>query len=63
VADIGEEEALVDGDVGGILVGVPFPTHMGITALLLVVPLLLLLLPPLVIAPALSLDIGHFAIK
>jgi hypothetical protein len=58
VADVGEEEALVDGDVGGILVGggvggaligVPFPTHMGITTLLLVVPLLL---PPfLVVAP------------
>jgi hypothetical protein len=60
VADVGEEEALVDDDVGGILVGggvggalvgVPFPTHVGIAALLLVVPLLLLLLPPLVVAP------------
>jgi hypothetical protein len=60
VADVGEEEALVDGDVGGILVeggvggalvGVPFPTYMGIAALLLVVPLLLLLLPPLVVVP------------
>jgi hypothetical protein len=60
VADVGEEKTLVDGDVGGILVGggvggaligVSFPTHMGITALLLVVPLLLLLLPPLVIVP------------
>jgi hypothetical protein len=60
VADVGEEEALVDGDVGGILVGggvdgaligVPFLTHVGITALLLVV--LLLFLPPslLVVAP------------
>jgi hypothetical protein len=38
---IGEEEAFVDGDVGGILVGggvsgalvgVPFPTHVGIAA-------------------------------
>jgi hypothetical protein len=37
VADVREEEALVDGDVGdilvggvgGALVGVPFPTHMG----------------------------------
>jgi hypothetical protein len=37
VADVGEEEALVDADVGGILiggvggalVGVPFPTYMG----------------------------------
>jgi hypothetical protein len=60
VADAGEEEALVDDDVGGILVrggvggalvGVPFPTHVGITALFLVVSLLLLLLPYLVVAP------------
>jgi GTPase involved in cell partitioning and DNA repair len=69
VADVGEEEAFVDDDVGGILVGgvdgaligVPFLTHVGIAVLLLVV-LLLLLLPPLV-ALSLSLDIGHFAIK
>jgi hypothetical protein len=60
VADVGEEEALVDGDVGGVLVvggvggalvGVPLPANMGIATLLLVVPLLLLLLPPLVVAP------------
>jgi hypothetical protein len=53
VADVWEEEALVDGDVGGVLVeggvggaliGVPFPTHMGIAALLLVISLLF---PPL----------------
>jgi hypothetical protein len=59
VADVGEEESLVDGDVGGILVGggvggaligVPFPTHVGIATLLLVISLLLLLLPPLVVA-------------
>jgi hypothetical protein len=59
VADVGEEESLVDGDVGGILVGggvggalirVTFPTYVGIAALLLVVSLLLLL-PPLVVAP------------
>jgi hypothetical protein len=58
VADVGEEKSLVDGDVGGILVGggvggaligVPFPTHMGITALLLVVSLLFLLSPLLVV--------------
>jgi hypothetical protein len=58
VADVGEEEALVDGDVGGVLlvggvggalIGVSFPTYVGIAALLLVVPLLLLLLPLLVI--------------
>jgi hypothetical protein len=60
VADVGEEEALVDGDVGGVLVGggvggafvrVPFLTHVGITALLLVVSLLLLLLTSLVVVP------------
>jgi hypothetical protein len=56
VADVGEGETLVDGDVGGVLVGgalvgVPFSTNMGITALLLVIPLLLLLLPSLVVAP------------
>jgi hypothetical protein len=60
VADVGEEETLVDGDVGGVLVGggvggalvgVPLSANMGIAALLLVVPLLLLLLPPLVVAP------------
>jgi hypothetical protein len=59
VAEVGEDESLVDGDVGGILVGggvggalvkVPFPTYVGIAALLLVVPPLLLLLPLLVVA-------------
>jgi hypothetical protein len=45
VADVGEEEALVDGDVGGVLVGgaligVPFPTYVGIAALLLLLPFL-----------------------
>jgi hypothetical protein len=55
VADVGEDEALVDGDVGGVLVGggvgVPFSTNVGITALLLVLPLLLLLIPLLVVVP------------
>jgi hypothetical protein len=60
VADVGEEEDLVDGNVGGVLVGggvggafvgVPFSTHVGITALLLVISLLLLLLLPLVVVP------------
>jgi hypothetical protein len=60
VADIGEEKAFVDGNVGGVLVGggvggalvgVPFPTYVGIAALLLVVLLLFLRLPSLVIAP------------
>jgi hypothetical protein len=62
VADVGEEEALVDGNVGGVLVGgvggalvgVPFLAYVGITALLLVVPLLFLLLPHLVIVPVTS---------
>jgi hypothetical protein len=60
VADVGEEETLVDGDVGGVLVGggvsgaligVPFPTHVGITALLLVIFLLFLPSSLLVVAP------------
>jgi hypothetical protein len=59
VADVGEEKAFVDSDVGGILVGgvggalvgVLFPTYVGIAALPLVVLLLLLLLSPLVVAP------------
>jgi hypothetical protein len=59
VADVVEEEALIDGDVGGILVGgvggaligVPFPTHVGIAALLLVVSLLILPLSLLIVAP------------
>jgi hypothetical protein len=60
MADVGEEESLVDGDVGGVLVvggvggafvGVSLPTNMGISALLLVIPLLLFLLPPLVVIP------------
>jgi hypothetical protein len=58
VADVGEEEAFVDGDVGGVLaggvngalVGILFPTHVDITTLPLVVPLLLLY-PLLVIVP------------
>jgi hypothetical protein len=59
VADVGEQKSLVDGDVGGVLVGggvngahvgVPFPTYVGIAALLLVISLLLVLLPPLVVA-------------
>jgi hypothetical protein len=59
VADVGEEEALVDDDVDGILVGggvggalirVPFLTYVDIAALLLVVSLLFLL-PLLVFAP------------
>jgi hypothetical protein len=60
VADVGEEEAFGDGDVGGVLIGggvggaligVPFLTYVGITALLLVVSLLFLPLSLLVVAP------------
>jgi hypothetical protein len=56
VADVGEEKAFGDGDVGGVLVGgalvgVPLPANMGITALLLVVPLLFSPLALLVVAP------------
>jgi hypothetical protein len=62
VADVWEEEALVDDDVGGVLVGggvsgalviVPFSTYVGIATLLLVVSLLLLL-PFLVVIPVTS---------
>jgi hypothetical protein len=60
VADVGEEEALVDGDVGGVLVGggvggapvgVPLAAYMGIAALLLVIFLLLLPSSLFVVAP------------
>jgi hypothetical protein len=59
VADVGEEETLVGGDVGGVLVGgvggaligVPLPAYMGIAALLLVVSLLFPPLSLLVVAP------------
>jgi predicted lysophospholipase L1 biosynthesis ABC-type transport system permease subunit len=60
VANVGEEKSLVDGDVGGVLVGGgvggaligdPFPTYVGIATLLLVVLLLFLPLSLLVIAP------------
>jgi hypothetical protein len=60
VADVGEEETLVDDDVcgvlvgggvGGALIGVPLPANMGITALLLVVFLLFPPLSLLVVAP------------
>jgi hypothetical protein len=60
VANVGEEEALVNGDVGsvlvgggvgGALIGVPFLTYMGIAALLLVVSFFFLPLSLLVITP------------
>jgi hypothetical protein len=71
VADVVEEEALVDGDVGdvlivggvvGALIRVPFAPHVRLAALLLVVSLLLLLLP-LSSFLSLSLEFGHLAIK
>jgi hypothetical protein len=60
VADVGEEESLGDGDVGGVFVGrrvggalvrVPFAAYMGIATLLLAVSLLLLSSSLLVVAP------------
>jgi hypothetical protein len=60
VADVGEEKTLGDGDVcgvlieggvGGALVGVPLLANMGIVALLLVVSFLLLSSPLLVVVP------------
>jgi hypothetical protein len=61
VADVREEEAFVDGDVcgvlvgggvGGALIGVPFPSHVCLTTLLLVVPFLIhLFLSLLVVVP------------
>jgi hypothetical protein len=60
VADVWEEKAFGDGDVGGVLVGggvgvalvrVPLPANMGIAALLLVVPLVFSSLSLLVVAP------------
>jgi hypothetical protein len=61
VANVGDDEAFVDGDVGGVLVGggvggalvgVPFPPHVCLATLLLVVPFLLhFLLPLLVVVP------------
>jgi hypothetical protein len=61
VVEVGKEKALVDGDVGGVLVGVgvggalvgvSFPPHVRLATLLLVVSFLLhLLLPFLVVVP------------
>jgi hypothetical protein len=73
VADIGEEESFGDGDVGGILVeggvggalvGVPLAAHMGISPPFFLWYLFFsLLLPFLSLSLSLSLDNGHFAIK
>jgi hypothetical protein len=73
VADVGEEEAFVDGDVGGVLVGggvggaligVPFPPDVRLATLLLVVPFLLhLFLPFLVVVPITVTCIWTFSNK
>jgi hypothetical protein len=73
MADVGEEKAFVDGDVGGVIVGggvggallgVPFPPHMRLTTLLLVVSLLLhFLLPFLVVVPVTATCIWTFSNK
>jgi hypothetical protein len=71
VTDIGEEEAFVNGDVGGVLVGggvsgahvgVPFPPHVRLAAFLLVASLLLLL-PLLVFVPVTFTRIWTFCDK
>ena len=60
MADVGEEESLVDDDVcgvlvgggvGGALLGVPFLANMGIATLLLVILLLFSPLSLLVVIP------------
>jgi hypothetical protein len=61
VANVGEEEAFVDGDVGGVFigggvsgafVGDPFPPHVRLATLPLVVPFLFhFLIPLLVVVP------------
>jgi hypothetical protein len=68
VADVGEEEALVDGNAGGVLVGggvgkalveVPLAPHVCLVALLLVVSLL----PLLVFVPVTFTRIWTFSDK
>jgi hypothetical protein len=70
VPDVGEDEALVDGDVGGVLirrgvggalVGVSFPPHVCLAALLVVY--LLLLLPLLIFVPVTFTRIWTFSDK
>jgi hypothetical protein len=74
VADIGEEKAFVNSDVGGVhvgegvggaLVGVSFPTHVCLTTLLLVVVSFLfhLLLPFLAVVPVTITCIWTFSDK
>jgi hypothetical protein len=72
LADIGEEKALIDGDVGGVLieggvggalVGVPFPPYIRLATVLFVVSLLLHLLPFLVVIPVIVTCIWTFSNK
>jgi hypothetical protein len=74
VAEVGEEKAFVDGNVGdvligggvgGALVGVSFPPHVHLTTLLLVVisSLLYLLLPFLIVVPLTITCIWTFSYK
>jgi hypothetical protein len=72
VADVGEEEAFVDGDVGsvlvegvsGALVRVPFPSHVRLATFLLVIPFLLhFLLPLLVFVSVINTCIWTFSNK
>jgi hypothetical protein len=69
VANIGEEKALIDGDVGGVLIeggvggaliGVPFSPYIRLATLLFVVSLLLHLLPFLVVIPVIITCIWTF---
>jgi hypothetical protein len=73
VPDVGEEEAFVDGNVGGVLVGggvggalvgVPFPPHVRLATLFLVIPFLLhFILPLLVFVPVTITCIWTFSNK
>jgi hypothetical protein len=73
VADVRKEEAFVDGDVGGVLVGrgvdgalvgVPFPPHVHLATLLLVILLFSIFFFPFLSSfLSLSLVYGHLAIK
>jgi hypothetical protein len=72
VADVGEEKAFVDGDVGGVLVGggvggafvgVPFLPHVRFATLLLILSFLLHLLPFLVVVPVTVTCIWTFSNK
>jgi hypothetical protein len=72
VAYVGEEEAFVDGDVGGVLVGggvggalvgVPFLPHVRLATLLVILLFLHLFLPLLVVVPVTVTCIWTFSYK